>query len=148
MGNVLSDEKQQQVIALGRLGWSLRRIEETTGVRRETASGYLKAAGVSIRPPGKWGKAKPANGATTDSAPGAKPANGATTEVEAGSNPAIDATAEGAERGPALLKRPEASLCAPFEALVEERLRLRRNAVAIWQELVDEHGFTGGYESV
>jgi hypothetical protein len=37
MSNVLSEEKQQQVIALGRLGWSLRRIERETGVRRETA---------------------------------------------------------------------------------------------------------------
>src|SRR2546430_16945471 len=27
----------------------LRRIEEATGVRRETASGYLKAAGIAIR---------------------------------------------------------------------------------------------------
>jgi len=36
MGNVLSAEKRQQVIALGRLGWSLRRIEEAAGVRRET----------------------------------------------------------------------------------------------------------------
>ena len=46
MSNVLDEEKKQQVLALGRLGWSLRRIEGTTGVRRETASGYLKAAGV------------------------------------------------------------------------------------------------------
>jgi len=38
MSNVLSDLTQQQVLALGRLGWSLRRIEATTGVRRETAS--------------------------------------------------------------------------------------------------------------
>ena len=45
MGNVLSETKRQQVIALGRLGWSLRRIEQETGVRRETAGGYLKAAG-------------------------------------------------------------------------------------------------------
>jgi hypothetical protein len=45
MANVLEDEKKQQVLALGRLGWSLRRIEEATGVRRETASAYLKAAG-------------------------------------------------------------------------------------------------------
>src|SRR5437867_4326427 len=51
MGNVLSAEKRQQVIALGRLGWSLRRIEETTGVRRETVSAYLKAAGIDVRPP-------------------------------------------------------------------------------------------------
>src|SRR3974390_1070484 len=64
MGNVLSEEKRQQVIALGRLGWPLRRIEQETGVRRETAGSYLKAAGVAGRPPGAWGRrppAKPAN---------------------------------------------------------------------------------------
>jgi hypothetical protein len=45
MANVLTDDKKQQVIALGKLGWSLRRIEQATGVRRETAGAYLKAAG-------------------------------------------------------------------------------------------------------
>ena len=44
MSNVLSEEKKQQVIALGKLGWPLRRIEQTTGVRRETASAYLKSS--------------------------------------------------------------------------------------------------------
>jgi hypothetical protein len=39
VSNVLSEEKKQQVIALGRLGWSLRRIQKEVGVRRETASG-------------------------------------------------------------------------------------------------------------
>ena len=38
MSNVLAEQKRQKVLALGRLGWSLRRIEEATGVRRETAS--------------------------------------------------------------------------------------------------------------
>ncbi len=52
MSNVLSEEKKQQVIALGRLGWSLRRIEQATGVRRETAGAYLKAVGIAVRPPG------------------------------------------------------------------------------------------------
>jgi hypothetical protein len=42
MGNVLSREKREQVIALGRLGWPLRRIEQATGVRRETAGEYLR----------------------------------------------------------------------------------------------------------
>jgi len=37
MSNVLSEEKKQQVIAPGRLGWPLRRIEQAAGVRRETA---------------------------------------------------------------------------------------------------------------
>jgi hypothetical protein len=46
MSNVLSEQKKQQVIALGKLGWPLRHIEQATSVRRETASAYLKAAGV------------------------------------------------------------------------------------------------------
>ncbi len=58
MSNVLGDNKQQQVLALGRLGWSLRRIEQATTVRRETASAYLKAAGIPVRErggrPGVW----------------------------------------------------------------------------------------------
>ena len=68
MSNVLSIEKREQVVALERLGWALRRIEAATGVRRETASGYLKAAGIAVRPPGGWGRgaAKPANEVTTD----------------------------------------------------------------------------------
>jgi len=55
MANVLSVEKREQVIALGRLGWSLRRIEQATGVRRETAGAYLKVAGVAVRAPGQTG---------------------------------------------------------------------------------------------
>ena len=77
MSNVLSDDKKQQVIALGKLGWTLRRIEQATGVRRETASSYLKAAGIGVRPSGGWGRrepAKPANEVTTDSVD-PKPAN-------------------------------------------------------------------------
>src|SRR5437870_4757529 len=38
MANVLKEEKKQQVLALGRLGCSLRRIQQATHVRRETAS--------------------------------------------------------------------------------------------------------------
>jgi hypothetical protein len=39
-----------------RLGWSLRRIERETGVRRETAGLYLRVAGVEVRPAGWGGK--------------------------------------------------------------------------------------------
>jgi hypothetical protein len=35
MSNVLSEAKKQQVIALGRLGWPLRRIEQETGASRQ-----------------------------------------------------------------------------------------------------------------
>jgi hypothetical protein len=37
MANVVSEEKKQQVLALGRLGWSLRRFQQATVIRRETA---------------------------------------------------------------------------------------------------------------
>src|ERR1700747_1620333 len=63
MSNVLSEEKRQQVIALRRLGWPLRRIEQETGVRRETASAYLKAAGIGVRPARAWGRRPPAKAA-------------------------------------------------------------------------------------
>src|SRR5216683_2721280 len=64
MSNVLSEAKKQQVIALGRLGWPLRRIEQETGVRRETAGAYLKsgrdwsasAEGVGTATAGKTGQ--------------------------------------------------------------------------------------------
>lgn len=136
MGNVLSTEKREQVIALGRLGWPLRRIESETGVRRETASAYLKAANVAVRPPGRWGRSKPANEVTAD--PGeseAKPANEVTADLLAAKEPYI-------------LKTPAKSLCAPHEALIREALGRGRNAVAIYQQLVDDHGFEATYESV
>jgi len=68
MANVLSDTKRHQVLALGRLGWALRRIEEAPGVRRETASAYLKAAGIEVRPERhRLLPAKPASEVSTDS---------------------------------------------------------------------------------
>src|SRR5260370_41065612 len=75
MANVLNEEKKQQVLALGRLGWPLRRIQQETRIRRETASQYLKAAGIAVRLPGGWGRraAKPANEVITDFGAG-KPA--------------------------------------------------------------------------
>jgi hypothetical protein len=63
MSHVLSKEKREQVIALGRLGWSLRRIEQATGVRRETAGDYLRVAGIALRRPGGWGRQCPSKAA-------------------------------------------------------------------------------------
>jgi transposase len=62
VSNVLNEEKKQQAIALGRLGWSLRQIQKAIGVRRETISVYLRAAGISMRAPrGQYIPAKPAS---------------------------------------------------------------------------------------
>ena len=42
MANYLQVKKRQQVIALLELGWSYRRIEAETGVRRATVSRYAR----------------------------------------------------------------------------------------------------------
>jgi len=40
------------------------------------------------------------------------------------------------------------SLCEPHREFIEAQLRLKRNATAIFQDLVDQHGFAGQYNSV
>jgi len=105
MANVLSDEKKQQVLALGRLGWSLRKIEEATGVRRETAGAYLRAASIAVRAPRQVVlPAKPAStgGVSTDSAP-AKPASGEGVSTDSALAP-----------HPPPGRAPAASACEPY----------------------------------
>src|SRR6202011_1941018 len=98
MANVLGDEKKHQVLALGRLGWSLRRIEKETGVRRETASAYLRAAGIAVRRaggrPAEW-PPKPATteGVSTDSGQWPKPGRAPASSVARGVLPALNARA-------------------------------------------------------
>ena len=160
MSNVLNEEKKQQVIALGRLGWSLRKIQKATGIHRTTAADYLRAAGINLRPPGAWGKAppaKPTNEVTPD--PGsaqpaadvgadpysAKPANGVT--PDSGAELAVS-TVTATTPTPQPGCSSSASACEHHREAIELWLSRGRNAKAIWQDLVDIHGFAGGYQSV
>lgn len=136
MANVLKHEKQEQIRSLGRLGWSLRRIEEATGVRRETVSRYLRLAGIAVREhrkrrlePGP----KAASGVTTDSAQDSNAASGVTTDLER--------HAEGS-------RSPASSACEPYRETILSAVSSGRNATAIWQDLVSEHGFDSSYQSV
>jgi transposase len=126
--NVLSEEKKQQVIALGRLGWSLRKIQVATQIRRETAAGYLKAAGIPVRRPGGWGHQDP------------KPAIEVSTDPGAEHRPP--------ETKPRPSRSPSASACEPYREIIESALARGRNAMAIFQDLVDGHGFAAKYASV
>ena len=155
----MNEEKKQQVIALGRLGWSLRRIQRSTGVRRETAAAYLKAAKIAFRPPGGWRRqspAKPANEVITDSAAG-KPASGVTADPIPAkpANEVITDFGGGLAAGATVMpdppppgRSPSASACWPYREAIELGLSRGRNAMAIWQDLVDTCGFAAGYQSV
>jgi hypothetical protein len=127
VSNVLGEQNKQQVIALGRLGWSLRRIQRATGVRRETAATYLRAAGIAFRPPGKWGRspAKPANEVITDPGaakaadpispepPAAKPANEVITDFGAElDDPAAPSPSAPPGRSPTF------SACEPYREVI------------------------------
>jgi len=182
MANVLNEEKKQQVLALGRLGWPLRKIQQATRIRRETASQYLKAAGIAVRQPGGWGRrtAKPANEVITDFGAGkpaiavipdpnpnpnpekpstkgkakatSKPANEVITDSEVipDLNPSqpdeVGALASAPVVSPQ--RSPSASACDPYREAIELGLSRGRNAVAIYQDLVDEYSFASSYQSV
>jgi hypothetical protein len=127
-------------VALGRLDWSLRRIEEATGVRRETASAYLRAAGIPCaaagvgresgrqsRPPRRryppTVKAKPAiSSAVSNDSEHSKPATTGAVSTD---------FAERVRPG----RAPSASACEPYRELIAEALAHGRNAMAIWQDL-------------
>ena len=94
-------------------------------MRRETACAYLKAPGIAVRPPGAWGRrapAKRANEVTTDLGPPISPTTGNQDRVT--------------------------SACEPYREFIQQGLSRGRNAMAIWQDLVSDHGFPHGYQSV
>ena len=135
MSNVLSNEQRQQILALGRLGWTLRRIEQATGSRRETVSAYLKGAGLAVRGPGR-----PATQA-------AKPAiSGEVSPDSAAAHPATTGAVSTDAVPPG--RAPTASACEPFCERIEAALTQGRNAVAIYQDRVSDHGFPASYASV
>ena len=138
VSNVLNEEQKQQIIALGRLGWSLRKIQKATGVRRETAADYLRRAGIGLRPPGAWGRApaKPANEVIPDP-PAAKPASRVGVPPDSG---AISVAPQNVSAG--------RSACEPYREAIELGLSKGRNAKGIWQDLVDSNSFASGYQSV
>jgi transposase len=150
----LNEEKRQQVLALGRLGWPLRRIQQETGVRRETASAHLKAAGIAVRPPGGWGKRPPASKPAKEVSPdcgaelAASTTAAASVAVPTSAQEPAPPDSKPANEVPTDPAPATASVCEPYRDFIELSLSKGRNAKAIYQDLVDDYGFTGRYSSV
>jgi len=172
MANVLNEEKKQQVLALGRLGWSLRRIQQATKIRRETASAYLKAAGIAVRPPSGWGRCepKPANEVITDFGAAKPPIPVIPDACSPSPNPSPNpnpnpnpspenpsnkgrskTTSKPANENEVITDSAVvsgSSACEPYREAIDLGISRGRNAMAIWQDLVSEYGFASSYQSV
>jgi transposase len=145
------------VLVLGRLGWTLRRIEEATGVRRETASRYLKAAGVSVRSPRSrsrpnrpvrrgcppilrpQGRQKAASGECVSPDPGADRTSKAASGE--GCHPTPD---RGSQGRAGHRRRATASRTASASSDGSGSVATPRRS----GDLVTDHDFVGGYASV
>jgi len=122
MSNHLTMARSEQIRELYRQGWSRRRIARELGVHRESVSRQVRLS-QAAGPPGPAKPAKVIAGA--DEGDGSKPA-----KVITGS------------------ERECRSKCAPYRALILEKLEIGLSAQRIWQDLVGEQGFTGSYLSV
>src|SRR5918996_5783835 len=100
MSNVLEPHKQQEVLALGRLGWTLQRIGKATGVHRVTVGEYLRAAGIPVRGRGRPGEGPP------------KPTISGEVSTDSGSKPPFTTTAVSTDSRP--VRNPRASACEPY----------------------------------
>ncbi|WP_337314427.1 IS21 family transposase [Candidatus Aeolococcus gillhamiae] len=109
---------RQRILALLELGWSLRRIERETGVRRETVARHARLA-----------RSKAAN-----------------LIAGSGDDPAGYVGVAGQMR-PNPIAGPM-SACEPFRGLIEAGVGHGLTAQRIWQDLCAEHGFSHGYLSV
>jgi len=129
-------------------------IQQATGVRRETVSGYLKAAGLPVRGRGRPSEARakpaiPSPVVSTDSGQSNPAISAPVSTDSAASKPATrpEVSTDSAPAPPPG-RAPSASACEPYRELIAEALGRGRNAMAIWQDLVDDHGFTARYASV
>jgi len=137
MANYLKVDKRQQVLSLLELGWSYRRIEAETGVRRETISRYDKRRDSNAAKvfPGSDG-VPAAESLAKNAGEGSNPA-----KVTAGSPSNAAKVFAGS--------RPRRRcVAARYHDAIEAKLGLGLTAQRIWQDLVEEYGYAHSYESV
>lgn len=137
MSNYLKMPKKAQVLALLDLGWSYRRIEAETGVRRETVSGYDAAR--QANPAKTFPGSDPSPPADSLDVPPDAALNAAKTFAGSGTNPAKTFPGSPPRR------RFAAGL---YRTAITEKLDAGLSVQRIWQDLVEEYGYGASYESV
>lgn len=119
--NVLKPHLQTTLSTLLASNTSHRQIERVTGIDRKTIRTYAKRMEALQVKANSSGVATGTTDGTPDQTPPPRP--------------------------PATAKSTT-SICEPHREFIEAQLRFKRNYTAIYQDLVDSHGFTGAYNSV
>jgi transposase len=133
MANYLKMPKKQQVLALLDLGWSYRRIESETGIRRETVSRYAALQRANAA------KTFPGSEAATDVAD-------AEILGSADANPAK--VFPGSDAKPAKTFAGSRHAAAIYHDTICEKRDAGLSVQRIWQDLVEEYGYGASYESI
>ena len=126
MANYLQMPKKQQVLALLELGWTYRRIEAETGVRRETVSRFRPRAAVKCgqNVPGS----DPSPTAPVPPTDDTEDANAAKPFAGAPPNPAKTFAGSGT---------PPRFAAATYRTAITEKLDAGLSLQRVWQDLVE-----------
>lgn len=119
--NVLKPHLQTTLSTLLESNTSHRQIERVTGIDRKTIRTYAKRMEELKVKANSSGVATGTPDGTPDQTPPPRPPAAAKSTI---------------------------SICEPHREFIEAQLRFKRNYTAIYQDLVDSHGFTGAYNSV
>jgi len=130
MSNVLKVSHQEAIRSLHQKGWSRRRIARELGINGRTVRRHIEAE----------------SKCTTISTPGSREEwdskcsaiSTAGSEGVGGRTPGISSCGH--------LGRE--SRCEPFEAAIDSKMEAGLSAQRIYQDLVEENGFLGSYQSV
>lgn len=130
--NQLNVILQHSIATLAAKGWSARKIARELGVHRETVGRYLHPVETDSKP------AIPPTGSSgpSDANPAIAPAGSKDDGI---SKPAMV---------PAGSRPGRTSQCAPLSSVIEQGLLAGLSSQRIYQDLVADHSFTGGYDAV
>jgi transposase len=129
MSNVLNDHERDRILGLLRHGWSRRRISRETGHCREAITRLAIEAGLVL-------SNLTTHGEVPTDLPATVSEKTADFEVSADAAEVVSVSSVGR------------SACEPHREFIVGEVAKGRNAVAIYQDLVDRHGYENSYDAV
>jgi transposase len=152
MANLLGMATIDAILTLRQRNWSIRRIAKELGLHRDTVARHLQLhqqAAQSTQSTGPHPGPDDAGEAKT----GHPPAGAGDLKIGHPTGGAGDAQNRPPSAPPASSAAPPAapaqpSLCEPYRPIIEAKLATGLTAQRIFQDLVQEHGFTAKYHSV